>query len=96
VTEVEELLDTYTNGVLYPPSTAFAAQELLRARSRLAGHEESLSDEQSARLEDADSQLLRQTATLYDLLIGLGKLPELRRREEVPPWHWWWHLERFV
>jgi hypothetical protein len=62
----------------------------------LATEESELDEAQRAQLEDADSVFLRYTPMLYESVIALGDLADLRRRAATPCSHWWWYLEKLA
>jgi hypothetical protein len=82
--------------VQFPEVSGFEVLELLDVRSRLATVESELDEAQRAQLEDADSVFLRYTPMLYESVITLGDLADLRRRAAAPCSHWWWYLEKLA
>ena len=90
------LLEYYVKAVQFPEVSGFEVLELLDGHSRLATVESELDEAQRAQLEDADSVFLRYTPRLYESVMALGDLADLRRRAAAPCSHWWWYLEKLA
>jgi len=87
------LLEQYVEDVCHPEVSGFELLELLSIRSVLAEGEASLSPAQRRRLEEADARLLAAAPLVLARLVGIAPLPELRRRANASPSHWWWYLD---
>lgn len=94
--EKERLLKDYAIGVCHPESSGFEVLELLDVRSQLAELESGLSDEEREKLEEADSLFLQNADRLYESLLQVADLTEMRKRAGVAPSHWWWYLDKLL
>ena len=94
--EKERLLKDYSVGVSHPEVSGFEILELLDLRSRIAGLENELSEEQKRRLEEADSLFLKEADVLYENLSQVADLAKMRAQKEVSPSQWWWYLEKLA
>jgi hypothetical protein len=96
MSDIQQLLDDYADGVEFPEVSGFEILELLDSRSALAARESELDGGQRARLEQADTLFLRNAPMFYENVTTLGNLSDLRRRAAAPCSHWWWYLEKLV
>ena len=87
------LLKQYVEDVRHPEVSGFELLDLLSTRSALVEGEMHLSSTERRRLEKADARLLAAASILLARLSEIAPLPELRRRANVPPSHWWWYLD---
>jgi len=90
------LLKQYVEDVRHPQVSGFELLDLLSTRSALVEGEVHLSSTERRRLEKADACLLAAASIILAQLSEIAPLPELRRRANVPPSHWWWYLEKLV
>jgi hypothetical protein len=89
-------LANYTVSVQFPSVSGFEILEMLQARSHLALIESNLSPAERTELESADATFLAYANELYASLSEMTDLSELRTKMNVPPSHWWWHLDKLV
>jgi hypothetical protein len=87
------LLEQYAEDVYHPEVSGFELLDVLSTRSALAGQETDLSPAQRQRLEEADARLLAAAPVMLVRLGEIASLPELRRRVNASPSHWWWYLD---
>lgn len=87
------LLEQYIEDVDHPEVSGFELLDVLSTRSALAERETSLSSAQRQRLEEADARLLAVAPVVLARLEEIASLPELRRRANASPSHWWWYLD---
>jgi hypothetical protein len=87
------LLKQYVEDVRHPDVSGFELLDLLSTRSALVAGEMHLSATERHRLEKADARLLAAASIVLARLSEIAPLPELRRRANVPPSHWWWYLD---
>ena len=91
--EIHRLLEQYVEDIDHPDVSGFEWLELLSIRSTLAEGEASLSSSQRRRLEEADARLLAATPMALARLAEIAPLPELRKRVNALPSHWWWYFD---
>ena len=94
MSEQKRLLTKFCRGIHHPQVSGFEVLELLDVRSTLAGKERELTEAQQRELEEADSVFLKNAEQLYESVIQVANLEEMRKRATVPPSHWWWYLEK--
>ena len=87
------LLEQYVEDVHHPEVSGFELLDLLHTRSVLATLEAELSTDERRHLEEADAHLLAAAPMFLTRLTEIDPLPELRRRANVSPPHWWWYLD---
>jgi hypothetical protein len=96
MSDVQKLLEEYTQAVRFPEVSGFEVLELLDVRSRLAERESELDEEERGRLKGADRLFRTNAERFRKSLANVGDIRELRRRAGVPASHRWWHLEKLV
>lgn len=94
--ERERLLRDYSVSVRHPEVSGFEVLELLDLRTRIAGLEAKLTENEKRRLEEADSLFLKGVSRFYESLAQVGDLANMREQVGVSPSHWWWYLEKLV
>ncbi|MBX7234522.1 MAG: hypothetical protein K1X65_09070 [Caldilineales bacterium] len=92
----EKLMLSYESGVRHPEASGMEHLNLFQVRSRLARIKGELTDSQRARLERADTELLRRASEFLNSIEQIADLESWRRRDRVPPSQWWWYLDVVV
>lgn len=87
------LLEQYVEDVRHPDVSGFELLDLLHTRSALATLEAELSPGERRHLEEGDAHLLAAAPVFLPRLTEIAPLPELRRRANVSPSHWWWYID---
>ncbi len=93
MTDYEALIAAYEVDVRYPDVSGMEHLDMLLTRSQIAGGESQLTADQRRRMAQADRSLLRQARSFYQAISRVADLADWRRRERVPPSHWWWYLD---
>jgi hypothetical protein len=93
---IESLLEKFALSVQYPDVSGFELLELLDMRSKIAGQEVNLTEEERKKLEEADRYFLRNIRRIYANIAQVTNLVEEREKLGVSPSHWWWYLEELV
>lgn len=96
MTNYDELIAAYEVDVRFPDVSGVEHLDMLLTRSEIARGEHLLTDEQRARLAEADRVLLRHARRFYQAIERIVDLDVWRRSENVPPTHWWWYLDVLV
>jgi len=94
--EKGQLLKDYVIGVRHPGVSGFEVLELLDLRSQIAESEAELTGEEREKLEEADGLFLQNAGRLYESLLQVADLVEMRKRAGVAPSHWWWYLDKLL
>lgn len=94
--ERKRLLRDYSVGVCHPGVSGFEILELLDLRSRIAGLEAELTEDEERRLGEADSLFLKDANRFYESLSQVADLARMREQVGVSPSHWWWYLEKLI
>ncbi len=92
----EKLMLSYESGVRHPEASGMEHLNLFQMRSHLAAITTELSEPQRARLERADTELLRQANKFLDSIEKIADLESWRRHDRIPPSQWWWYLDVVV
>ncbi len=95
-TNYDELIAAYEVDVRFPDVSGTEHLDMLLTRTQIARGEHELTDEQHARLAEADRVLLCQVQRFYQAIQKIADLEAWRREEDVPPSHWWWYLDVLV
>ena len=76
--------------------SGFEVLEILDVRSWLASREPLLDDNDKARLEKIDRQILQSANIWAERISEVADLAEMRKRAHVFPSHWWWYLDEII
>ncbi len=93
MTNYDELIAAYEVDVRFPDVSGMEHLAMLHTRSEIAKGEHYLTDEQRARLAEADRVLLQQASRFFQAIQRIADLEAWRRDEDVSPAHWWWYLD---
>lgn len=93
IADLERLLTQYETDVRFPDVSGMEHLDMLLTRSRIAEHKDDLTAGQSARLADADLQLLHAAARFNRAILAVADLTAWREDSGAPPDHWWWYLD---
>ena len=96
MSQLQELLKSYSADLRHPEVSGFELLDLLEKRSALAELEDQLDDVARRQLEVADALFMEQAETLYRGISAVASLSEIRSRSRVSPSHWWWYLDRWA
>lgn len=89
----EALLFAYEADVQYPEVSGLEHLDMLLTRSQLAKVIQELTEEQRARMAQADQRLLSHAHEFYAAIAQIANLQSWRSQEHVPTNHWWWYLD---
>lgn len=92
----QELIDYLVEAINHPDVSGFELIEVLDIRSRLAAREPILSDDDKARLEALDRQLLRSADVWVRHISEVADLAQMRKKANVLPSHWWWYIDEIT
>jgi len=89
----DELIAAYEVDVRFPDVSGMEHLEMLLNRSEIARGKQKLTEEQRARLVEADKVLLQQARQFRQTIHQIADLGMWRRQENVSPDHWWWYFD---
>lgn len=89
----KNLMNFISGAIDHSDVSGFEALEILDIRSRLASREPLFDEQDKARLEALDRQLLQMADSLRECISEVANLAEMRRRAHILPSHWWWYLD---
>ncbi len=90
---MSEILNNYVVDVHHPGVSGIEHLQMLRARSRLAEIEGTLSPDERRQLIAADLALVAHAAEFLAELSRFADLAEERRRLSIGQEQWWWYLD---
>jgi hypothetical protein len=90
---MNEILKGYVVDARHPAVSGIEHLQMLRARSKLAEFEATLSADERQQLMAADQNLAAHAAEFLAELSRFTDLAEERRRLNIAEDHWWWYLD---
>ena len=92
----QKLMEYLAEAINHPDVSGFELIEVLDIRSQLAAREPVLSDDDKAKLEALDRQLLRLADLWVTRISEVANLAQMRKKTHVLPSHWWWYIDEIT